>query len=58
MVMLAGTQRQAGKAGIQSDSPCAPANSTGCGLVGALPVGCGPVALDPVSWGRIKGQYR
>ncbi len=31
-----------GDFGIRSDSPCAPENSAGCGLVGAVPVACGP----------------
>jgi hypothetical protein len=42
---------------LHSDSPCAPENSGGCGLIGALPVGCGPVTVDDESWGRIKGLY-
>jgi predicted outer membrane repeat protein len=43
---------------IHSDSPCAPPGVTGCGLVGALPVGCGPIGLESWSWGQIKGAYR
>ena len=43
---------------LQSDSPCAPANSAGCGLIGALDVGCGPIAVEEVSWTGIKGRYR
>ena len=43
---------------IQSNSPCAPPGATGCGLIGALPVGCGPVSVESESWGRIKGRYR
>jgi hypothetical protein len=43
---------------IQSDSPCAPPGVTGCGLVGAFPVGCGPIATEPRSWGRIKSMFR
>lgn len=43
---------------LRSDSPCAPANSNGCGLIGALPVGCGPVAVEATTWGQIKGAYR
>jgi hypothetical protein len=43
---------------IQSDSPCAPPGVTGCGLVGALPVACGPVSIDPTTWARIKERYR
>jgi hypothetical protein len=43
---------------LQSDSPCAPEQSGGCGLIGALPVGCGPVSVSAASWGRIKALYR
>jgi len=43
---------------LRADSPCAPANSGGCGLVGALDVGCGPTALEASSWGSIKALYR
>ena len=42
---------------IQSDSPCAPPGATNCGLVGALPVGCGPVSVVEESWARIKARY-
>lgn len=44
---------------LRSDSPCAPESGpTGCGLVGALGVGCGPVSLTPESWARVKARYR
>ena len=43
---------------ISEESPCAPANSGGCGLIGAHPVGCGTVSVEPKSWGQIKGMYR
>jgi hypothetical protein len=43
---------------LRSDSPCAPPGVTGCGLVGALPVGCGPVSVTATSWGKLKGAYR
>lgn len=43
---------------IQSGSPCAPPGITGCGLVGAVDVGCGAVAVTPTTWGRIKGAFR
>ncbi len=43
---------------LQSDSPCAPDHSGTCGLIGALPVGCGPVSVSPASWGSIKALYR
>jgi len=42
---------------LSSSSPCAPPGVTGCGLVGALPVGCGPISVEPESWGRIKAHY-
>lgn len=43
---------------LESNSPCAPPGVTNCGLVGALPVGCGPTSVVPSSWGEIKGRYR
>lgn len=43
---------------LRSGSPCAPPGVTGCGLVGALPVGCGPVGIEERSWGRLKSAYR
>jgi len=43
---------------LRPESPCAPPGVTGCGLVGALPVGCDPVALESLSWGGIKTLYR
>jgi predicted outer membrane repeat protein len=43
---------------LQSSSPCAPMNSGGCGLIGALDVGCGTVSVESKSWGQIKGLYR
>lgn len=41
---------------IRSDSPCV--NHGGCGLVGALDVGCKPDAVEATSWGAIKARYR
>jgi hypothetical protein len=46
---------------LQADSPCAPGNHpTGqnCGLIGPLPVGCGPVAVELKTWGAIKLMYK
>lgn len=43
---------------LRSNSPCAPPGATGCGQVGALPVGCGPVAVAAMSWGALKAGYR
>ncbi len=39
-------------------SPCAPPGLHGCGQVGALGVGCGPVSVEPMTWGRLKALYR
>ena len=50
--------RPGGNVMLRQDSPCAPPGATGCGLVGALGVGCGPVALDEESWARIKARHR
>jgi hypothetical protein len=41
---------------IHSDSPCAPDGD--CVLIGALPVGCGPTAVERGTWGAIKALYR
>jgi len=43
---------------LHADSPCAPANNPACGLVGAWDVGCGFSAVEPTSWGTIKGMFR
>ncbi len=44
---------------LQSDSPCAPGSPWGnaCGLIGALPVGCGTVNAESRTWGAIKERY-
>ena len=43
---------------IAAQSPCAPANApTGCGLIGALGVGC-TEPIEPVTWGEIKARWR
>ncbi|MGQ0720092.1 MAG: right-handed parallel beta-helix repeat-containing protein [Candidatus Eiseniibacteriota bacterium] len=39
-------------------SPCLPANSAGCGPIGARGQGCGSVSVETRSWGRIKEGYR
>jgi predicted outer membrane repeat protein len=42
---------------IDAQSPCAPDNSGGCGLIGLLDVACdSPVQAE--SWGAIKGMFR
>jgi hypothetical protein len=47
---------------LQSDSPCAPGNTPepleNCGLMGALPVGCGTAPVKRSTWGQIKNLYR
>ena len=43
---------------LQAGSPCAPPGNTGCGLVGALPVGCDVLLISHKSWGAIKARYR
>jgi predicted outer membrane repeat protein len=42
---------------IQSDSPCAPAQSS-CGLIGAWDVGCNTTATVGRTWGGLKASYR
>lgn len=43
---------------LRADSPCAAPGPTSCGLIGALPVACGAVSVERLSWGKIKGAYR
>ncbi|MBZ0269399.1 right-handed parallel beta-helix repeat-containing protein [bacterium] len=43
---------------LMATSPCLPALSLGCDLIGALGQGCGTVSLTPESWGRIKSGFR
>jgi hypothetical protein len=43
---------------VRSTSPCAEGNFPPCGQIGAHGVGCGPVAIEPTSWSRIKSDYR
>jgi predicted outer membrane repeat protein len=43
---------------LRENSPCAPPGATGCGLIGVYDVGCGPVSVEPTSWGLIKARYR
>ncbi len=43
---------------LADSSPCAPAHSPpGCGLIGAFDVGCGPVTVEPATWGQVKAYY-
>jgi hypothetical protein len=48
----------AGDFTLRSTSPCLPGNSNGCGQIGAFGMGCGTVSVTPMSWGRIKNQFR
>jgi hypothetical protein len=41
---------------IDCQSPCS--DRPGCGLVGALGVGCGPTRTESRTWGAIKAMYR
>lgn len=44
---------------LQWASPCLPANSGDCGLIGALGFGgCNSVAVEPETWASIKSRYR
>lgn len=43
---------------LASSSPCAPDNSLSGLLVGAWPVGCGPVSTEATRWGELKAKYR
>lgn len=44
---------------LQWGSPCLPANSGGCGGIGAFgPGGCVSIATDERSWSRIKASFR
>jgi hypothetical protein len=43
---------------VNGASPCLPQNSNGCGQIGAWGLGCGPVSVEPSSWGQIKALYR
>lgn len=42
---------------LDASSPCAPAASPDCGLIGAYDVGCGLTPVEEVSWGRIKSLF-
>jgi hypothetical protein len=43
---------------LGQDSPCADGSTTGCGLVGAYGVACGPTRVERTTWGRLKVIYR
>jgi hypothetical protein len=43
---------------LRTGSPCLPQDPLGCGLIGALGQGCGPISIEGKSWGAIKVLYR
>jgi len=43
---------------VQENSPCLPAHSAGCGLIGAFGQGCGGVAVTPDTWTKTKALFR
>ncbi|GJM45118.1 MAG: hypothetical protein DHS20C21_19600 [Gemmatimonadota bacterium] len=43
---------------VGSSSPALSENSPACGPIGAHPQGCGTVAIEPTTWGRLKSLYR
>ncbi len=46
---------------LKQCSPCASGNHPqgwGCGLIGALPVGCPGTAVEETTWGHIKATFR
>ncbi len=43
---------------LAANSPCLPPNSGDCGLIGALGQGCGSIAIEPMSWTKLKLRYR
>jgi hypothetical protein len=48
----------AGDFALRADSPCAGPGPYGCGTIGALDTGCGPVPVESLSWGRVKAKFR
>ena len=40
------------------ESPCAPGNTPGCGLIGARGVGCTASPVQVSTWGAVKALYR
>jgi hypothetical protein len=49
--------QEAGDFRLDSGSPCAPNVNPGCGLMGALPVGCS-TATRETTWGAMKALFR
>ncbi len=50
----------AGDLHLHADSPCAPWTPPNpqCDLIGAWPVGCGPIGVERTSWGGVKVLFR
>jgi hypothetical protein len=48
---------QGGDLHLQLGSLCAPEYNPACGLIGALPVGCGQTPVGTTTWGRIKAAF-
>jgi hypothetical protein len=50
---------EAGDFTVHDSSPCAPATPPNpeCGLIGAWPVGCGPIGVRSLSWSEVKARY-
>lgn len=48
---------QVGDFRLSSDSPCAPERNPECGIIGAWPVGCGPVPTVQSTWGNLKWEF-
>ncbi len=49
---------QGGDFHLQIGSPCAPDYNPVCGLIGALPVGCGSTPAQETTWGAMKALFR
>jgi hypothetical protein len=48
----------AGDFSLRSDSPCVAPGPGTCGTIGAFDVGCAPVSVEVLSWGRVKAMHR
>lgn len=43
---------------VRNDSPCLDPPTPSCGPIGAFGAGCGGVAIEPTSFGRLKSMFR
>jgi len=43
---------------VAENSPCLPAYSGGCDLIGVYGIGCEEISVDPTSWTRTKALFR